>query len=111
MIGRSSRGDSAITLSVMVRLRAIIMVVVVVVVVMVVMVVVVVVVVMVVELGLSIWDFAAGTLLVQEAGGVVSDLGGGSRHFETGNVIAGNIRLHRELVATIRPHLPETLRA
>ncbi|MGB5202513.1 MAG: inositol monophosphatase family protein [Sedimenticolaceae bacterium] len=62
------------------------------------------------ELGLSIWDFAAGALLIQEAGGVVSDIGGGSRHFETGNVIAGNIRLHRELVATIRPHLPETLR-
>ncbi len=63
------------------------------------------------ELGLSIWDFAAGALLVQEAGGVVSDIAGGSRHFETGNVITGNIRLHRELVATIRPYLPETLRA
>lgn len=63
------------------------------------------------ELGLSVWDFAAGALLVQEAGGVVTDIGGGSRHLETGNVIAGNIRLHREMVDAIRPHLPEGLSA
>lgn len=63
------------------------------------------------ELGLSVWDFAAGALLVQEAGGVVSDIGGGSRHLETGNVITANIRLHREIVEVIRPHLPSDLRA
>ena len=56
------------------------------------------------------WDFAAGALLVQEAG-VVSDIGGGSRHLETGNVITANIRLHREIVDGIRPHLPSDLRA
>jgi len=63
------------------------------------------------ELGLSEWDFAAGALLVQEAGGVVSDIGGGSRHLETGNVITAGVRLHRLMVDTIRPHLPDTLRA
>ena len=63
------------------------------------------------ELGLSVWDFAAGALLVQEAGGVVSDIGGGSRHLETGNVIAANVRLHRAMVDAIRPHLTENLRA
>jgi myo-inositol-1(or 4)-monophosphatase len=63
------------------------------------------------ELGLSVWDFAAGALLVQEAGGVVSDIGGGSRHLETGNVIAANVRLHRAMVDAIRPHLTEKLRA
>jgi myo-inositol-1(or 4)-monophosphatase len=63
------------------------------------------------ELGLSVWDFAAGALLVREAGGVVSDIAGGSRHFETGNVITANVRLHRELVDVIRPHLPDPLRA
>ena len=63
------------------------------------------------ELGLSVWDFAAGTLLVQEAGGVVSDIGGGSRHLETGNVLAGNLRVHREMVKTIRPHLVDGITA
>lgn len=63
------------------------------------------------ELGLSQWDFAAGALLVQEAGGVVSDIGGGSRHLETGNVIAAGVRLHREMVKTITPHLVDGLRA
>lgn len=63
------------------------------------------------ELGLSVWDFAAGALIVQEAGGVVSDIRGGSRHLETGNVIVGGVRVHREMVAAIRPHLPDELSA
>ena len=63
------------------------------------------------ELGLSIWDFAAGALIVQEAGGMVSDIRGGGQHLESGNVIVGGLRLHRELVAAIRPHVPDELRA
>jgi len=63
------------------------------------------------ELGLSSWDFAAGALLVKEAGGVVSDISGGERYLETGNTIAAGIRLHGEMVKAIRPHLSEDLRA
>jgi len=63
------------------------------------------------ELGLSVWDFAAGALLVEEAGGVVSDIRGGSQHLETGNVIAANVRLHGEITKTIQGHLPDGLRA
>ncbi|MCB1773262.1 MAG: inositol monophosphatase [Gammaproteobacteria bacterium] len=63
------------------------------------------------ELGLSVWDFAAGALLVQEAGGMVSDIGGGSRHLDTGNVIAAGPRLHRDMVQAIRPHLKGDLKA
>ena len=63
------------------------------------------------ELGLSVWDFAAGALLVQEAGGVVSDIRGGSQPLDTGNVIVRNVRLHRDMVAAIRPHVPDELRA
>jgi len=63
------------------------------------------------ELGLSVWDFAAGALLVEEAGGTVSDISGGSQHLETGNVLCANVRLHREMVDTIRPHLSSDLRA
>jgi len=63
------------------------------------------------ELGLSTWDFAAGALLVKEAGGVVSDIGGGDRYMDTGNVIAAGIRMHGEMVKTIRPHLSDNLKA
>jgi len=63
------------------------------------------------ELGLSVWDFAAGALLVQEAGGTVSDIRGGSQQMDSGNVIAANVRLHRHMVDAIRPHVPEGLRA
>ena len=63
------------------------------------------------ELGLSVWDFAAGALLIQEAGGTVSDIRGGGQHLDSGNVIAANVRLHREMVEAIRPHVPDALRA
>jgi myo-inositol-1(or 4)-monophosphatase len=63
------------------------------------------------ELGLARWDFAAGALLVQEAGGVVTDLAGGQRHFETGNVVAGNVKIHPVMLETIRPFLGEGLKA
>ena len=63
------------------------------------------------ELGLAQWDFAAGALLVSEAGGTVSDLAGGDRHLETGNVITGNLKVHRAMVARLRPFLTDTLRA
>lgn len=62
------------------------------------------------ELGLSAWDFAAGTLIVREAGGVVSDIRGGSRHLESGNVIAGNLKVHTEMVRRLAPHVPEAMR-
>ncbi len=63
------------------------------------------------ELGLARWDFAAGTLLVQEAGGVVTDLAGGNRHFETGNPVAGNVHIHQVMLETIRPFLSDDLPA
>ena len=63
------------------------------------------------ELGLAQWDFAAGALLVSEAGGMVSDLAGGDRHFETGNVVAGNPKIHQAMIAKLRPFLDESLEA
>ncbi len=57
------------------------------------------------ELGLSQWDFAAGALLVKEAGGTVTDITGGSRYLETGHVIAGNIKIQREILNEISPFL------
>lgn len=63
------------------------------------------------ELGLAQWDFAAGALLVSEAGGTVSDLAGGDRHLETGNVVAGNLKVHQVMLARLRPFLSDSLRA
>lgn len=62
------------------------------------------------ELGLSAWDFAAGALLVQEAGGAVTDIRGGDRHLESGNVVAGNLKVHQAMLKTLAPHLPEAMR-
>ncbi|MDH5377218.1 MAG: inositol monophosphatase [Gammaproteobacteria bacterium] len=53
------------------------------------------------EYGLNSWDMAAGVLLVREAGGVATDAKGGDELFETGDVIAGNIDVHREMLSRI----------
>ena len=53
------------------------------------------------EFRLSAWDLAAGALLIEEAGGLVSDLDGGSNYLETGNLIAGSPGVFRELFARI----------
>ncbi len=61
------------------------------------------------EIGLSPWDMAAGTLLVQEAGGLVSDFGGGDDYLDTGNVVAGNPKVFKAILQNIRPHLTTKL--
>ena len=49
------------------------------------------------EIDLSPWDIAAGDLLVREAGGFVSDVWGGPKHLKTGDTLASNGRIHKEL--------------
>jgi len=51
------------------------------------------------EIGLSRWDIAAGTLLVQEAGGAVTDPGGGTDYLETGDLVAAGPTLQAAMVA------------
>jgi len=41
-------------------------------------------------MNLAPWDIAAGTLIIQEAGGIVTDFEGNNNYLTTGNVIAGN---------------------
>lgn len=57
------------------------------------------------EFGLEPWDTAAGTLLIQEAGGLVSSLTDKGSHLDSGNVLAGNPKLHDALRALLAPHL------
>ena len=56
------------------------------------------------ELDLKAWDMAAGILLIQEAGGLVSDIHGGHEIFETGHIIAANPRVFKAMVKTLHPH-------
>jgi myo-inositol-1(or 4)-monophosphatase len=49
------------------------------------------------ETGLQPWDLAAGTLIIREAGGIVSALDGAENHLETGHVLAGTPRIYRGL--------------
>jgi myo-inositol-1(or 4)-monophosphatase len=56
------------------------------------------------EFGLSAWDIAAGALLIEKAGGVITDVELGNRHLETGHVLAGNSAVHAELNRSIRKH-------
>jgi myo-inositol-1(or 4)-monophosphatase len=43
------------------------------------------------------WDLAAGILLVKEAGGYVSEIGGNKNMLETGSVLAANTELFQPL--------------
>lgn len=61
------------------------------------------------EFRLSPWDIAAGALLIEEAGGVVTDLDGGDRYLVSGNVVAGAAPIHSRLLAAIRKHASEDI--
>jgi myo-inositol-1(or 4)-monophosphatase len=54
------------------------------------------------ERNISPWDVAAGTVLVREAGGYITDMDGGESPFRTGDVVAGNETIHRELLRALR---------
>jgi len=58
------------------------------------------------EFGLNPWDMAAGALLVQEAGGMVSGLRGGEDYLRSGHVAAGNPRIHPQLLELLAPAIP-----
>ena len=54
------------------------------------------------ELGVSPWDIAAGTLLVEEAGGLVTTVKGDPDYFNPPfDIIAANPRLHPKLMEAI----------
>jgi myo-inositol-1(or 4)-monophosphatase len=56
------------------------------------------------EFRLSPWDVAAGSLLVREAGGVVTDMDGGDEPVRTGDVVCGGPGVHRELLELVARH-------
>lgn len=54
------------------------------------------------ELKLNPWDIAAGWLLVEEAGGLVTDINGGEYYLEASSILASNGRIHAEMIDVLK---------
>jgi myo-inositol-1(or 4)-monophosphatase len=59
------------------------------------------------EMHLAAWDVAAGSLLVTEAGGVVTDFSRGNRWLERGNIVGASPGVHDDLMNLINRHVTE----
>ncbi len=55
------------------------------------------------ESGLQLWDLAVGTLLIKEAGGLVCDLDSSDNFLKSGNVVAGNPKILKQLLKIVQP--------
>jgi myo-inositol-1(or 4)-monophosphatase len=54
------------------------------------------------ERGLSEWDLAAGIIIIREAGGFVSQIDGGEKILEQGDVLATNSNINQQLSDILR---------
>lgn len=63
------------------------------------------------ELRLSPWDYGAGSLIVQEAGGRVTDVVGKPLSLFMNNACASNGRIHEAMLAVTREEFPQSARA
>ena len=54
------------------------------------------------EIGLSPWDIAAGVIMIKEAGGIVTDFGGGTDYMVTGNIVTGAPAIHSEILQEVK---------
>lgn len=54
------------------------------------------------EMGLKPWDLAAGCLLIEEAGGMVTDFSGNGDYLDSGDVVAGGMKVHSALLQELR---------
>jgi myo-inositol-1(or 4)-monophosphatase len=57
------------------------------------------------EIGLNPWDMAAGTLLITEAGGLVTDLYGEENWLQSGQIIAASPRVLPHMLQALSPHM------
>lgn len=57
------------------------------------------------EFGLSPWDIAAGTLIVEEAGGKVSDMSGQKLKLYDPRLLVNNAQIHKDMINIIEPEL------
>lgn len=54
------------------------------------------------ELGLKPWDIAAGALMIKEAGGLIGDIDGSENYLKSGNVVAANPKLFKQMLQIIQ---------
>jgi myo-inositol-1(or 4)-monophosphatase len=59
------------------------------------------------ELTLSPWDMAAGIVLIEEAGGKVTDFFGGRDSLENGHIVASNGKFHEWMCDSIQTVFPK----
>ena len=56
-------------------------------------------------MSLNPWDIAAGVLLIEEAGGRVSDFNGERKFLESGNIIGASLNTYQELYRIVHIYL------
>jgi myo-inositol-1(or 4)-monophosphatase len=57
------------------------------------------------EMNLKPWDIAAGALIAREAGALVSDLAGGEKFLQSGNILCAPPRVYKEMLPIVSRHL------
>jgi len=62
------------------------------------------------EFGLKAWDVAAGSLIVEEAGGRVTNMDGTPLDLDGAQILASNGRIHDEMLQVIAEAMPEAER-
>jgi myo-inositol-1(or 4)-monophosphatase len=58
------------------------------------------------EMGLKPWDVAACILLIQEAGGIVTDFAGGGSSLATGDILTAGPTLQTQMYEAFLPYVP-----
>ena len=57
------------------------------------------------EFNLKSWDIVAGSIIVTESGGHVSDIKNSEDYLNSGNILAANINLHQDVVQKLKQDL------
>jgi len=57
------------------------------------------------EMNLKSWDIAAGVLLIQEAGGMISDFKGGNTFLDSGNIVCSTPKIFKPLLQIVGRHM------
>lgn len=62
------------------------------------------------EIGLNPWDVAAGLLIIQEAGGKISDFWGEQDHVFSGYFVASNGVIHKQLINLLQKNFKDYIK-
>ena len=61
------------------------------------------------ETGLKSWDLAAGSLIIREAGGIISGMDGSEDFLKTGHVLTGTPKIYRAAAQLFAPEIAEMM--